>query len=116
MDYSEMFDSKYVKAADLKGVDVVVTIENVTKGAVESTSGKASKAICKVAEFEKPIVLNVTNCKRISKLYGRTVEQWIGKQVTLYTCEAEVNGDVMPCIRVRPEAPATTKPQLAKTA
>jgi hypothetical protein len=116
MDFSEMFDSKYVKAADLKGVDVVVTIQRVEKGSVESTSGKASKAICKVAEFEKPVVLNVTNCKRIAKLYGRTVEQWIGKQVTLYTGEAEVGGEIVPCIRVRPDAPAATGPQLAKTA
>jgi hypothetical protein len=117
MDYAACFDSKYVKAHELNGKDTVVTITSAVPGVVQNKGGQAKKIICTVAEFEKPIVFNVTNANRIGKLYGRPIEGWVGKQITLYEGETDTEGgDVVPCIRVRPAVPVVSGPKLAETA
>lgn len=104
--FREHFDSPYIGHWDLDG-DVVVTIAQVRAGTVEGEKGrKDKKAIAKLSEFPKPMVINVTNAKTIAGMYGQHVEQWIGKRITLYpdtTRSAE--GKTVECIRVRPTVP-----------
>lgn len=104
--FREHFDSNYIGHWDLEG-DVVVTIDQIRPGTVEGEKGrKDKKAVAKLKEFQKPWVVNVTNCKTIAGIYGAHVEQWIGKRITLYedtTRNAE--GKTVSCIRVRPTAP-----------
>lgn len=81
---------KYLGAVDLwndqkKGYNaVVVTIEKFFVDEMVGQMGKERKVFAKLKEFQKPMVVNVTNFKRLQKLFD-SVEQdmFIGKTVQL---------------------------------
>jgi len=94
-----------------EGQDVTVTIDYVVREMITGTGGK--KEDCTVAHLQgvKPFILNATNSKSIAKLYGPYIEDWAGKQITLYASTAKLAGDTVECLRVRPKvAEVTLKP------
>jgi len=86
-----------------EGQDVTVTIDHVVREMITGSGGK--KEECTVAHLQgvKPFILNVTNSKSIAKLYGPYIEDWAGKQITLFASTAKLAGDVVECLRVRPK-------------
>jgi hypothetical protein len=92
-----------------EGRDAVVTIESVKGGELTAVGGKKSKKpIIGFVGKEKRMICNKTNAKTIAALYGNHVEKWVGKKIALYvstTRDPSTGGDI-PCIRVRPQAPA----------
>ena len=88
--------------------DLIVTIKSVANEVVTGTDGK--KETCSVMRFVenvKPMVLNATNSKTISKLLKTPyIEEWSGRKIQLYV-EAGVKafGDVVDALRVRPFLP-----------
>lgn len=99
MNVNTLFPSKFVAAGDLIGQDVTVTIASVKVEEVGADGDK--KPVLYFAGMTKGMVMNRTNAKRISTMYGTEVEGWVGKSVTLYPSETEFGGDTVPCIRVR---------------
>lgn len=81
---------KYLGAVDLwddkkKGyAQLVVTIDKFFLDEMVGSMGKERKVFCKLKEFNKPMVVNVTNFKRLQKLF-ETVEQdvYLGKPIAL---------------------------------
>ena len=81
---------KYLGAVDLwddkkKGyAQLVVTIDKFFVDEMVGSMGKERKVFCKLKEFNKPMVVNVTNFKRLQKLF-ETVEQdvYLGKPIAL---------------------------------
>lgn len=88
--------------------DLVVTIKSVANEVVTGADGK--KETCSVMRFTenvKPLVLNATNSKTITKLLKTPyIEEWQGRKIQLYI-EKNVKafGDVVDAIRVRPFLP-----------
>lgn len=108
--YRQLYDRDYLGAWDLPDdKDVTVTIEKAVGGELVGNGGKkAKKPIISFAGKEKKFVCNVTNAKTIATMYGNHVEKWAGKKIALYvstTRDPSTGGDI-PCIRVRPQAPA----------
>lgn len=68
------------------GEEKTVTIKEVKREMVFNPSG-SGKEECTVAHFVedvKPLILNVTNCKTISKVWGTPyIEDWAGRKITL---------------------------------
>lgn len=95
----ELCPPKHLDAADLGGKDNIVTIKNVAFTEVGET--KERKGALVLAEFDRPMVINRTNIKRLIKKLGGDTDQWIGKQITLYPSECDYKGDTVSCIRVR---------------
>lgn len=98
------------------GEDVTVTIDYVVREQVVGSGGK--KEECTVAHLKggvKPFILNITNSKTIAKLYGNYIEDWAGKQITLYASTAKLAGDVVECLRVRPKVTQRQKPSITET-
>jgi hypothetical protein len=95
-----------------EGQDVTVTIDYVVRELVTGTGGK--KEECTVAHLQgaKPFILNVTNSKSIAKLYGPYVEDWAGKPITLYASTAKLAGEMVECLRVRPQVAERVKPAI----
>jgi hypothetical protein len=85
------------------GQDLTVTIESVSREIVTSTGGK--KEECTVARLKghKPLILNVTNSKSIARLYGPYIEDWAGKPITLYASTTKLAGEMVECVRIRPQ-------------
>lgn len=92
--------------------DLTVTIDYVRREEIVGTGGK--KEECTVAHLvgHKPLILNATNSKSIHKLYGPYIEEWAGKQITLFASTAKLAGDVVECLRIRPNVARQTKPKI----
>jgi hypothetical protein len=81
---------KYLGSVDLwdgqsKGYkQVTVTIEKFFQDEMVGQMGKEKKVFLKLKEFQKPMVCNVTNMKRLTKVFDSIeLESFIGKQVVL---------------------------------
>ena len=97
---NDAFPSKHLKAADLQGRQITVTIEKVGFEAVGVE--REMKAILYFAGKTKGMVVNKTNAKTITKVAGSAItEDWRGVTIALYPTETEFQGETVDCIRVR---------------
>ena len=99
-----LINPDYLGAYSLpNGEDLTVTIDFVQTEEITGSGGK--KEHCTVAHIKnnKPLILNVTNSKSIAKLYGPFIEDWAGKQITLFATTTKLAGEVVECLRVRPK-------------
>lgn len=89
------------------GSDIVLTIVAVRQEKVPGADGK--KQDCIVLHFKedsKPMILNRTNAKTITKLYNSPyVEVWLGKQIQIYTATVKAYGDTTVGLRIRDYKP-----------
>jgi hypothetical protein len=103
-----MFPNLYLKAVELKGKDVTLTITQVEFSDLRMVTGATKrKAVVHFAGTEKKLVLNKTNGDTIGDLYGTEATGWIGKRITLFPSTCPVGKKTNhPCIRIRPRVPA----------
>ena len=106
---AEMFPSKYVAAADLRGLPLVVTIDRVVEEVVDATNGETAY-ICYFAGFQRGLRLNRINARTIGETHGTESLGWSGKSVELYPTTVSMNGKQVDCIRVRAVAQAAAAP------
>lgn len=93
--------------------DFVVQIKSVGQEEVYNPSGN-KKETCTVAHFTdpnvKPMILNVTNCKTITKLYDTPyIEEWVGKYIAVYIAKVKAFGEVVEALRIRNKVPTVEK-------
>jgi len=106
MRISSAFPSDYLKAADLQGRQVTVTMARVT---VEKI-GKDSKPVLYFQGKQKGMVLNKTNANTIASNYGEDTDHWAGGSIVLFETMVDYQGKSVPAIRVR-LAPQQRQPQ-----
>ena len=91
----------------------VLTIKEVKSENVTSSNGEVEQK--PVAYFEEnvlPMVLNVTNCKAIEKLYGTgDVYSWVGKKIQVFATITRVAGEAVPCLRIENVIPVSNEVQ-----
>lgn len=106
MKLSEAFPSKYLKAADLHGRRVVVTIDSLE---MANIGDDTDKLVVYFKGKDKGVVLNVTNANMIAEIAGtEETDEWLGKQIVLYSTKVDFQGRRVDAIRVDyPPAPAT---------
>lgn len=112
--WKQLINPDYIGAYALPdGDDMTVTIDYVQNEVVTGSGGK--KEECTVAHLvgQKPLILNVTNSKSIHKLYGPYIEDWRGKQVTLYASTTKLAGELVECLRIRPSVAEKTKANIS---
>lgn len=88
LDFDELYPGRFVKAGDLKGRDVNLTITRVHVEELEGTK-KQTKGIISFRETPKELVLNRTNGECLKAMWGRDTGEWVGKRVTIYPCKIE---------------------------
>jgi hypothetical protein len=104
-----MFPSSYIRAADLQGKDVTLTICSVKIETLTMQGGrKEKKPVIRFTEMEKrgsdktkALVCNKTNAKTIIGLYGTETDDWIGRKITLYPTVTKFGKETHECIRIR---------------
>lgn len=100
VDYDELYPGRFIKAGDLHGRDVNLTITRVRKDELEGQKGKQVKGVLSFKETKKELVLNRTNGECIKAMFGRKLAEWVGKRVTFYP--AAIQSEVADlAIRVR---------------
>lgn len=106
MKVSEAFPSQYLKAADLNGRNVSLTIKNVD---IE-TIGDDRKPVAYFEGKEKGLVLNKTNANTIAFAYGDDMDEWRGGEIIIFPTTTDFQGRTVDAIRVKipPRKPANT--------
>jgi len=102
MKISDLIPSKYLKQSDVTE-DTLVTVAALKKTNVaRDDEAPDYKYTIKFEEFDKPMVLNSTNIKRLGKALGDDTDDWIGGKVTLYVDpDVEYGGEVKGGLRIR---------------
>ena len=67
-----------------EGEELVAKILHVEVQTIKSSSGKDDKVPVVNFENAPPMVLNITNARTISSLYGERYNDWKGKSIQLY--------------------------------
>jgi len=113
MKLGEAFPSNFMKADDLQGRDILVTIKDVKMEELGQGHDKEQKLVLSFRGKSKKLVCNKTNAKTIAKLFGDETDDWIGKTIIIGPREVEYQGDQVWAIRVslkNPNAPAPKAP------
>lgn len=111
--WKKLVDPRYIGAYALpNGNDLVVTIELVRSEEITMMGGKKEVHSIMYLKGQKPMILNATNSKSIHKLYGPYIEDWAGKQITLYGSTAKLGGEMVECLRIRPSIPVKEKQKI----
>jgi len=99
---NDFLGGNYLKKEDVDG-PITVTVTDVWTEAVLNAGRK--KLVISFTEFEKPLILNKTNIKRLARIFGTgDTKAWRGP-VTIYVEPGvEYGGRVVGGIRVRPAA------------
>ena len=110
--WKKLINPDYLGAYSLDpGKDMVLTIKHVRKEMVTGADGKKEECIvCYWQEEQKPMILNVTNCKTISKMLKTPyVEKWAGHRIQIYATTTKFGGDTVECLRIRKDPPEDVK-------
>ena len=110
-DYRKMFDDRLLKAWDLDGKDVTVTIEAVEAEELNNGTKTNRKPVLTLAKTAKKFVVNKTNGITIAQMYGKAVSEWRGKRITIFATTTKFGKDIVDCIRVRPQIPGSKPAQ-----
>lgn len=121
--WRQMFaDEKYLGAYSLekdgKYEPVIVTIDNIYIGDFLSQGGKEKRPFIKLKEFDKPMVVNRTNFRRLEKFFNSfDPKTYEGKQIVLGVENVSSPEGIVPALRfsTRP-LPVQQKPQLPESA
>jgi len=109
MNMNDIFPSKFVKAADLRGRDVTVVIGSAD---IEKI-GEDRKLVLYFQGKDKGLVTNKTNADRIAMMYGPDTDDWLGKEIVLYKDFVAFQGKNVEAIRVKPPVTKRAAPPQA---
>lgn len=93
------FPSKYIKASDLQGRPVTVTMSHVEMEQVGRTGDK--QPVLYFTGKQKGLVLNKTNNNKICAEYGDDSDDWTGQPITLVERMVDYQGEEVPAIRIQ---------------
>lgn len=116
MNVSEVWPSRYVKAADLNGKTVTLTIKELRLEELGHGNEREQKAVLYFERATKCMVVNKTNGMIIAKLHGNETDLWAGKRIAIYGTRVRAFGSVHEVIRVREEIPPAPKPAAVEEA
>lgn len=97
MKISDEFPSAYLKASDLGGREVRLTMANVEREKI----GTDTKPILYFKGKEKGLVLNKTNAYAIGDAYGEDTEDWYDQPIILFSIKTEYQGKIVDGLRCR---------------
>lgn len=96
VDWDELYPGRFIKAGDFKGKVVTLKISAVQIDKLVGDKGEQVKGVLSFEKTEKQLALNKTNGICLKAMFGRQVQEWVGKRVSLFA--GNWNGE--PAIRV----------------
>ena len=88
------------------GEEKIVSIDYVAQESVIGAEGKTDTCIVAHLIGEKPLILNKTNCKAISRLLKTPyIEEWDGHKIVLAVQTVKAFGEEVEAVRVKPKLP-----------
>lgn len=96
VDWDELYPGRFLKAGELQGKKVTLTITSIDLHELEGDDGKKVKGVISFKETPKQVALNKTNGICLRAMFGRKLVDWEGKRVTLF--QGTWNGE--DCLRI----------------
>lgn len=96
IDWDDLYPGRFLKAADFKGKNITLKIASVSIEELIGDTGPKIKGIISFEKTEKQLALNKTNGICLKAMFGKKVQEWCGRKVTLFP--SQWNGE--DCIRV----------------
>ena len=109
MNVDDIFPSKYLKAADLKGQDLMVTIQSTDIAQFDD----GRKIEVTLVGQSKMFICNKTNARAIATAYSSDTNAWHGREVILFPMMVDTPNGPKEAIRVR--IPTTTQQPLPRS-
>ena len=98
---SVMYPSEYLKAGDLQGRNITVTVADVKVDAVPMTGGKKEKkCVVHIHKTKKKLIVGKTNAYCLGLLISSNARDWIGKRITLCPDVDKMSGVEVATIRI----------------
>jgi hypothetical protein len=96
VDFDQLYPGRFLKAGELLGRKVTLTMTSIDIEELEGEGGKKVKATVTFKETEKQLVCCKTNGICIKAMFGKVLATWVGKRITIFpdTWNDE------PCIRI----------------
>lgn len=96
----------YIGAYELmkgdKNIELPVKIEAVKREIVQGPDGKKEECTVMTIPPHKPMILNATNQKALTKAIGSPfIEDWSGKVATLYVAKVRAFGETVDALRIK---------------
>lgn len=89
-----------------------VKIDSVKREIVTGPDGKKEECTIMLIPPHKPMILNATNQKNLTKAIGSPfIEDWSGKTVTLFVAKVKAFGDTVDALRIKDKLPDVVKPE-----
>lgn len=107
VDINEIYksNSDNIKAEDIGNNMWTMTIKSAeVKEFKDEKKGIERKLVLTFNEWDKGLPLNVTNARAIADLYGHNSNDWVGRQIMLFTMTVDFGGK--PTLGIRVRAPA----------
>ncbi len=107
--WKKLTNPNYLGAYSIEnGQDLILTIKYVQEEKVIGTDGKKDDCVvCHFVENAKPMILNATNMKTITKLYKTPyIEEWAGKKIQIGIEKVKAFGDIVEALRIRKNIPS----------
>jgi len=105
MNIGAAFPGSYLKASDLQGRNITISIHSVS---MEEVGGDIKPILffadTNGAKKDRGLVLNKTNSNIIAEMYGWETDEWGGKPIILYPARVEFSGRIVDAIRVKLES------------
>lgn len=99
-DWDELYPGRFFKAGDLRGEHLELEISAVDLEMLESDKGARIKGTLKFRNQDKGLALNKTNGSCLKAMFGRSVQQWVGKRVVWFPTTTKLGPKTEPCIRI----------------
>jgi hypothetical protein len=106
---SDFDRSKYLRAADLEE-EARFKIKSVTEEVVGQGVNRENKLVLWFSNDQRGLVLNKTNIRILAPILGDDTREWAGAIITVYPTTTEMQGKIVPCLRVKPPKVAAVKP------
>ena len=106
--WKQFTNTMYIGAYSLQpGEERKVEIIRVERQKVKGSDGKETDCIVAILKDEKPFILNKTNCKTLTKLFGTPyLQNWVGGHIIIFAEIVSAFGDKVDALRIRPTKPA----------
>jgi len=108
--------SNSLKAADLEGSEITLTIKSYEAKEFDEKGRngeeyKALKPVFSFHETDKTFVMNKTNRESVAYAYGKEMDDWLDKPITLYPTIVPFGDKKVEAIRVRASKQAGATPK-----
>ena len=102
----DVFQGNYLKASDLEGHTVKVTIGGFKMEEIGEEGDKKEKPVLYFHGKKKALVLNVTNANMIADIIGTDeLDDWVDHAIEIYPARVDFKGKQVDAIRVRDTRP-----------